>query len=102
MNSLLSNILKIIFTPTVMINTPQKCYEMSIIYEGKVKSSRPSLRETRDKRPLGRGPDRSWCHSHTSVQLSWSKSMDWKAAHSYDAADVHGVMGCDQKALLFS
>ena len=35
-------------------------------------------RETRDKWPLGRDPDRSWCHSHISVKLSWSQheSMD--------------------------
>ena len=32
--------------------------------------------ETRDKRPLGRAPDRSWCHRHTSVKLSWSQPMD--------------------------
>ena len=36
------------------------------------KSSWPSLRETRDKRPLGSDPDRSWCHRHTNViELSW-------------------------------
>ena len=40
-----------------------------------MKSSRPSLRETRDKRSLGRDPDRSWCHRHTSVKVSWSQSM---------------------------
>ena len=38
-------------------------------YEGKVKSSRPSLRETEDKRPLGRDLDRSWCDHHTSIKL---------------------------------
>ena len=36
-------------------------------------------RETRDKRPLDRDPDRSW--------------------YSYAAADVHGAMGCDKKSL---
>ena len=39
-------------------------------YESKVKSSRHSLRETRDKRPLGRDSDRSWCHRHTNVKLT--------------------------------
>ena len=38
-----------------------------LLYEGKVKSSWPILRETRVKRPLGRDPDRSWCHRNTSV-----------------------------------
>ena len=33
-------------------------------------------RETRDKLPLGRDPDRSWCHHPTSVKLSWSQPMD--------------------------
>ena len=43
----------------------------SWIYEGKMKSSSLSYnrRETRDKRPLGRDPDRSCCHLHTSVKL---------------------------------
>ena len=45
-------------------------------YEGKVKSSRPSLRETRDKRPLGRDLDGSWCHLHTSVKHFWSQPND--------------------------
>ena len=36
-------------------------------YEGRVKSFWPSLHETRDKRPLDRDPDRSWCHHHTSM-----------------------------------
>ena len=36
-------------------------------------------RETQDKRPLDRDPDRSWCHRHISVNLYWSqphRSMD--------------------------
>ena len=32
--------------------------------------------ETRDKRPLGRDPDRSWRHRHSSVKLPWSQYMD--------------------------
>ena len=32
-------------------------------------------RKTRDKRPLGKDPDRSWCHRHTIVNLSWSQPM---------------------------
>ena len=32
--------------------------------------------ETRNKQLLGRDPDRSWCHCHISVQLSWSQPMD--------------------------
>ena len=31
--------------------------------------SRRSLRETRDKRPLGRDPDMSWCHRHTKSMI---------------------------------
>ena len=44
-----------------------------LLYVGKVKSYRFSLRlrETLDKRPLGRDPDRSWCHLHTTVNHSW-------------------------------
>jgi hypothetical protein len=45
---------------------PVHTYSM---YEDKVKSSSLAYnrRETRDKRPLGRDSDRSWCHLHTSV-----------------------------------
>ena len=46
------------------------------IYEEKVKISRLSLRETRDKRPLDkdkrplvRDPNRSWCHRHTTSMI---------------------------------
>ena len=43
--------------------------------------------ETRGKRPLGRDPDKSWCHRHTSVKLSWSKSMTpWTQAVAYECA----------------
>ena len=45
-----------------------------LIYEGKVKSYRPSLRETRDKRPLD--PDRGFCYRYTSAKLSWSQLMN--------------------------
>ena len=38
-------------------------------YEDKLKNSRPSLRETLNKRPLGRDPDRSWCHRHTTSMM---------------------------------
>ena len=52
------------------------------MYEDKVKSSRASLRETRDKRPLDRDPDRSWCHGHSSVKLFWSAAYECAAAQS--------------------
>ena len=45
-------------------------------HTGKVKSSRLILQPTRDKRPLARNPDRSWCHRHTSVKLSWLQPKD--------------------------
>ena len=45
------------------------------VNEGKVKSSRPSLRETRDKRPLDKDPGRSWCHHHTMIKFSWLQLM---------------------------
>ena len=54
------------------------------VYEGKVKSSRLNLRETQDKRPLGRDPDRNWCHRHTSVKsfmVADHGFMDNKALH---------------------
>ena len=46
-------------------------------HEGKVKvlDLVYSRRETRDKQPLGRDPDRSQCHRQTSVKLYWSQLM---------------------------
>ena len=41
-----------------------------------MQSSRPSLRETLGKYPLGRNLDRNLCHLHTGVKLSWSQLMD--------------------------
>jgi hypothetical protein len=34
--------------------------------------------ETRDKRPLGKDSDRSWCHRHITsmIKLFWSQPMD--------------------------
>ena len=37
------------------------------IYKGKMRSSRPSLRENRDKQQLGKELDRSWCHHTKSM-----------------------------------
>ena len=47
-------------------------------YKGGLKSSRPSLPQTRDKRPLGRESNRSWCHRHTTsmIKLFGHDSMD--------------------------
>ena len=42
--------------------------QVTILCEGKVKISWPSVCETRDKRSLGGDPDSSWCHRHTSVK----------------------------------
>ena len=53
--------------------------EYFLNYEGKMKSSRPSLRETRDKWPLVKDPDRSWCHRHISVK-NFGRSL-WLHEH---------------------
>ena len=53
---------------------------------GDLKSFRPSLRETRDKRPLGRELDRSWCHRHTTsmIKLFWSQPIaPWTSWATY-------------------
>ena len=44
------------------------------LYEDKVKSSSPAYkrREPWDKRPLGRGTNRSWYRIHTTIKLSLS------------------------------
>ena len=44
-------------------------------------------RKTRDKRPLGRDPDRGWFHRHSHVKLLWSQPMNpWTSAAAYEWA----------------
>ena len=61
------------------------------MYEGKVKSFSLAYnrRETREKRPLAKDPDTSWCHLHTSVQLFWSQTMAPRTlAAAYECAAI--------------
>ena len=44
-----------------------KHYDLYIWGQGE--SSRPSLRETKDKRPFSRDMNRSWCHCHTTSMM---------------------------------
>ena len=51
-----------------------------------MKSSQSRLCETRDKRPLGSDPDRSWCHRYTksTKKFFWSQPMvPWASAAAY-------------------
>ena len=50
-----------------------KGLQEKLFYDGKVKSYSLAYNrhETRDKWPLGRDPDRSWCRHYTTVKLSW-------------------------------
>jgi hypothetical protein len=54
--------------------------------------------ETRDKRPLVRGPDRSWCHRQTSLKLSLSQP-GLSSRILVCCRRCSGAMGCDQKKL---
>ena len=56
------------------------------MYEGGLKGFRPSLHETRDKRPLDRESNRSWCHRHTTTMIKffWSQLMaPWASGAAY-------------------
>ena len=53
------------------------CRKEELICEGGLKSFRPSLCETRDKRPLDRESDISWCHHHTTSMIKQSSCKDW-------------------------
>ena len=48
----------------------------SIRARGEVLGIAYNRRETRDKWPFGRDPDRGWCYSHTSEKFSWLQPMD--------------------------
>jgi hypothetical protein len=63
-----------------------------------MKSSRPSLRESQNKQPLTRDPDKSWREHHTMsmITLFWSQTMDINGSIR---VCYHGVMGCDQQKL---
>ena len=72
-------------------------------YEGKVRTSSLAYNrcETRDKRPLGRDPDRSWSHLHTSVKLflvTAYSSMDINDSIGVYYRSVHGPMCFVQKS----
>ena len=58
-------------------------------FEGSLKISRPSLRETQDKQALDRETDRSWCHRPTSmIELFWSQPMaPWTLGAAYGQAE---------------
>ena len=71
-------------------------------YEDKVKSSRRRLHETRDKRPLGRESDRSWCHRNTTstIKLFWSQLMSpWVSAASYEQGEKFSTFVCCRRCL---
>ena len=42
-----------------------------LLYESGLKSFRPSLHKTRDKQPLDRVSNRSWCHCHTEYDKAF-------------------------------
>ena len=49
-------------------------------------------RETREKLPLAREPDRSCCHFHTSVKLFWSQPLAlWTSAAAYECAAAQSM-----------
>ena len=62
-----------------------------VLYKGGLKSFRPSLHETRDKRPLGRKSERSWCHRHTNksmIKLFWPQPMaPWALTAAYQQGE---------------
>ena len=68
------------------------------LYEGKVKSSRSCLRQTGDKRPWGKDPDKSWCHCYTNIKLFWLQRTDpWtERQHNHMMPPIS--MGCDQES----
>ena len=65
--------------------------------EGGLKSSSLAynLGETRDKRLLGRNPDRSRCYLHTILKLFWLQPM---APKTLCCCSLHGSMGYDQES----
>jgi len=61
-------------------------HNIHVIYKGKVKISQPSLSEIREKWPLGRDQDMSWCDRHTTsmMKLLWLQPMaPWVSAAAY-------------------
>ena len=73
---------------------PQTYAQKKYIYKDKVKSSSLAYKqcETRDKRLLGRNPDRSWCHFYTSVKLFWSQPMSpWTSVAAYECSATQSM-----------
>ena len=64
------------------------------LYEGIMKSSSLAYnrRETRDKRLLGRDPDRGCKRFYSSVKLLWSQPMSpWSSAAGYECAAAQSM-----------
>ena len=68
------------------------CY---IVTEGKVKTSRPNLRETRDQGP----GEELMSQSHYEYDKAFLVAAPG-FIHSYAAADGHGAMGCNQRIFI--
>ena len=72
-------------------------------YEDKVKISSfvYNLRETREKRPLDRDPDRGWCDRHKckTFLVAAHDSMEIKAAYKCAAAQSMDPWAATKKAL---
>ena len=69
-------------------------WNVKTIHEGKMKSSSLAynLHESWDKRSLGRNPDRSWCHLHTSVKLfSLQPMTPWTFLAAYERAATQSM-----------
>ena len=80
------------WNPEMLISRNQVRDASHILYEGKVKSSQPSLRETQE---------RSWFHRHISVKLFWSQPMaplTSAAAYKCAAAHIYGSIDCNQES----
>ena len=67
--------------------TDDKGNDMSYVGKLKVLDLAYNRRETQDKRPLGRNPDTSWCHHHTSVKLFFGRSP-WLHGHRRQHTNV--------------
>ena len=62
-------------TVTILSNShglspPPRSPSLIPTYEGGLKGFQPSLHETRDRRPLDRELNRSWCHRHSTIMIN--------------------------------
>ena len=76
-------ILIIQYTSIIVQGQDRKNNISENVIRGQGEKFSANLRETRDKRLLGRDPDRSWCYRHTTSMIKFFCRSPWLHGHRW-------------------